>query len=212
MKNQSKTVKTLVFALALCLLAVFAAAAVAEGDMEFISGDIGLAQDGEAIMDAEVEWEQSHIEVWREGEADTIPVETLRVVNFDTTIAMAPEYFTYKVCDNIDTFSYEAWQGERPVYYSVYHVDSNPSDIVDGLVTTYGDRYGAWNVFVTKVSSYDATTVQFDGEAGCPAYQRHFFIIPTVDGSIVIEAQFDIEMYQGLYRIMLALFDTLHIG
>jgi len=54
--------------------------------------------------------------------------------------------------------------------------------------------------------------VQFDSETDSPSNQLHFFIIPTDGGCIVIEAQFDFEMYEGLYRIMLALFDTLKIG
>ena len=204
--------KILVFALALCLLAAFAAA---EGDMAFSDGDICLAASGwdEYITDAEAEWEQAYIEVSREGVAERIPVDTVRVINFDTTIATDPEYFTYNVCDGVDTFTYDAWQGEREVYYSVYHVqDSCPNEICEELYETYSGKYGFRNVYAVKVGGYDATTVQFDCENACPAYQRHFFIIPNADGCIVIETQFDFEMYEGLYRIMLALFDTLKIG
>lgn len=62
------------------------------------------------------------------------------------------------------------------------------------------------------IRNYDATAVQFENEAACPSCQRHFFIIPANYGCIVIEAQFDVEMYEGLYQIMLALFNTLEIG
>ena len=193
--------------LALCLLAAFAAVAAAE------TGDLCPAGGSGIVTDAEAEWEQCYIDVSREGVVDRIPVETVRVINFDTTIAMDPEYFTYDVRDGIDTFTYNSWQGERQVYYSVYLAEGScPSDLCDALYRQYSDSYAARNVFAVKVGSYDATAVQFDGENACPAYQRHFTLIPVEDGCIVIEAQFDIEMYEGLYRIMCALFDTLKIG
>ena len=199
--------KTLLLALALCLLAAFAAVAAAE------TGELCPADGSEAVADAEAEWEQGYIDVSREGIVDRIPVETVRVINFDTTIAMDPEYFTYSVRDGIDTFVYDAWQGEREVYYSVCHVaDSCPSDLCEALYQSYSGSYAAVNVLAVKVGSYDATAVLFDGENACPTYQRHFFLIPVEDGCIVIEAQFDFEMYEGLYRIMLSSFDALRIG
>lgn len=199
--------KTLLLALALCLLAAFAAVAAAE------TGELCPADGIGIVTDAEAEWEQGYIDVSREGIVDRIPVETVRVINFDTTIAMDPEYFTYSVRDGIDTFVYDAWQGEREVYYSVYLVEGScPSDLCDALYSCYGDSYASRNVFAVKVGNYDATAVHFDGENACPTYQRHFYIIPVDDGCIVVEAQFDFEMYEGLYRIMCALFDTLKIG
>lgn len=215
MKDQGKFVKMLALAAVLCMLTGLMSAAVAEGEQGFIEGDVYVAASGwdECITDAEAEWEQCYIEVSREGIVERIPVETVRVVNFDTTIAMDPEYFTYNVCDGVDTFTYDAWQGEREVYYSVYHIaDSSPNQICEELYDTYSEKYGFRNVAAVKVGGYDATTVQFDSENASPTYQRHFFIIPNTDGCIVIEAQFDFEMYEGLYRIMLALFDTLKIG
>lgn len=117
MKYQNQFLRTIsLLAALLCLLMAFATAAVAES--EPLPFDAACSDAYAA--DAELEWEQSYIEVSREGIVDKIPVETVRVVNFDTTIATVPEYFTYKVCDGIDTFAYEHWQGEREVYYSVY--------------------------------------------------------------------------------------------
>ena len=198
--------KTLLLALALCLLAAFAAVAAAETGNPCPGGS-GI------VTDTEAAWEQGCIDVSREGIVDRIPVETVRVINFDTTIAMDPEYFTHSVRDGIDTFTYDAWQGEREVYYSVYLVEGAcPSDLCDALYSCYGDSYASRNVFAVKVGSYDATAVHFDGENASPAYQRHFTLIPVDDGCIVVEAQFDFEMYEGLYRIMCALFDTLKIG
>lgn len=208
MKCGNKLIKaTLLLALTLCLLTAFAAVAAAE------TGDLCPAGGSEAVADAEAEWEQRYIDVSREGVVDRIPVETVRVINFDTTIAMDPEYFTYCVRDGIDTFVYDTWQGEREVYYSVYLAEGScPSDLCDALYRQYGDSYAARNVFAVKVGNYDATAVHFDGENACLTYQRHFFLIPVDDGCIVIEAQFNFEMYEGLYRIMCALFDTLKIG
>ncbi|MBR4067984.1 MAG: hypothetical protein IKK08_05070 [Clostridia bacterium] len=206
MKRIHKFAKgTLLLALALCLLTVFAA--VAE-TVEFCP-----ATGSGTVTDAEAEWEQRYIDVSREGVVDRIPVETVRVINFDTTIAMDPEYFTHSVRDGIDTFTYDAWQDEREVYYSVYLVEGScPSDLCDELYNCYADSYACRNVTAVKVGSYDATAVLFDGENASPTYQRHFFLIPVDDGCIVIEAQFNFEMYEGLYRIMCALFDTLQIG
>ena len=216
MKDQSKSVKALVLALVLCLLA--AVAAVAEGVPEpfgftAANGDPVAAAGDEAVADAESEWEQSYIQVSREGVVEQIPVETVRVINFDTTIAMDPEYFTHNVCEGVDTFTYDAWLGEREVYYSVYPVESTtPEQLCAELLARHGNSYAAGNVSAVKVGSYDATAVWFDGEKASPSYQRHFFLIPAWDGCIVLETQFDFEMYEGLYRIMLSLFDTLKIG
>lgn len=208
LKCANKLIKeTLLLALVLCLLAAFAAAAAAE------TGELCPAGGSGIVTDAEAEWEQSYIRVSREGEESMIPVETVRVINFDTTIVMDPEYFTHHVRENVDTFVYDAWQGEREVYYSVCHVaDSCPSDLCEALYQSYSGSYAAVNVLAVKVGSYDATAVLFDGENACPTYQRHFFLIPVEDGCIVIEAQFDFEMYEGLYRIMLSSFDALRIG
>ena len=162
---------------------------------------------------AEADGQQQYITVSREGVAEQIPVENVCILNTGATIAIAPEYFTHNVRDDVDFFTCEAWKGEREAYYSVYYIgQSSPSDICEELYAAYCDKYAVRNVLAVKVGPYDATAVQFDGEIASPAYQRHFFIVPAVAGCIVIEAQFDIEMYEGLYQIMLALFDTLSIG
>ena len=97
--------------------------------------------------------------------------------------------------------------------YSVrFLLGGNPNQICEELMEQYGENYAGSHVFAVKVSDYDGTSVQFESEAACPSYQRHFFIIPAAYGCILIEAQFDFEMYEGLYPIMQALFDTLKIG
>ena len=157
--------------------------------------------------------EQEYIEVSREGIAEKIPVETICILDSGSTIATAPEYFTHTVLNGVDTFTYDAWQGERAVYYSVrFLLGGNPNQICEELMEKHGRNYAGSQVFAVKVSNYDGTSVQFENEIACPAYQRHFFIIPADYGCILIEAQFDVEMYEGLYPIMLTLFDTLEIG
>ena len=183
-------------------------------DFSVIESRVGKsAPDSQELPSAKSEREQSYIEFSREGVVDKIPVETVSLVNSCATIAMAPEYFSHNIYEGIDTFTYDAWAGERKVYYSVYPIaQSSPNQICEELMKSHADNYASSNVFAVKVGSYDATTVQFDSETDSPSNQLHFFIIPTDGGCIVIEAQFDFEMYEGLYRIMLALFDTLKIS
>jgi|GEM_PF-666791 len=171
------------------------------------------AQDINEITDAESELEQGFIEVSREGVVEKIPVETVRVVNFDTTIAMASEYFTYSVCENVDTFSCDAWEGGTSVYYSIYANDTHTAEEFAGLLQQYyTDSYRFVLVENTRVGSYDAVAVYLDGNNIAPDYNMHYFLIPTDSGCIVIEAQFTFEMYEGLYKVMRASFDTLKLG
>ncbi len=169
-------------------------------------------QDDNEITDAEIEFEKSYIEVSREGVVEKIPVETLRVVNFDTTIATAPEYFSYSVFENIDTFTYDAWEDGTSVYYEIYADNTHtPEQLADLLKKDYTDSYKSVMTESTRVGSYDAVAVYCDGNNIAPDYNTHYFIIQTNSGCIVIEAHFTNEMYEGLYKIMLALFDTLKV-
>lgn len=175
------------------------------------NGAAALVQNAQRTEDAALE--QEYIEVSREGVAEKIPVETICIIDSGSTIAMAPEYFTHTVRENVDTFVYDAWTGENEVYYSVCSVaNSSPSQICESLMATHSKNYAGSQALAVRIGGYDATAVQFANEADSPAYQLHFFIIPAAHGCLVIEAQFDFEMYEGLYQIMLALFDTLKIG
>ncbi len=154
--------------------------------------------------------EQIFIEVSREGNVEKIPVEIICLIDSGSVIATAPEYFTHSVQNGADIFSNDVWQGEHEVYYSVRTIlGSNPNQICEELMEKHGKSYTSSNVFAVKVGRYDGTAVLFENEAAC---QRHFFIIPAHNSCTLIEAQFDVEMYEGLYQIMLALFDTLEIG
>lgn len=175
------------------------------------NGTAALVQDIQKTADADSK--QEYIQVSREGVTERIPVETICILDSGATIAMAPEYFTHTIREGIDTFTYDAWQGEREVYYSVRTIlHSNPNQICEELMEKHGKNYASSQVFAVKIGDYDGTAVQFNGETACPSYQRHFFIIPAHNGCILIETQFDAEMYEGLYPIMLSLFDTLEIG
>lgn len=157
--------------------------------------------------------EQEYIEVSREGVRERIPVETICILDSGATIAMDPRYFTHTIREGVDTFIYDAWTGENEVYYSVRPVaNSSPNQLCESLIAAHNKDFTGSQVLAVKVGSRDATAVQFDGKTDNPACQLHFFIIPAAYGCFVIEAQFDFEMYEGLYPIMLALFDTLEIG
>ncbi len=166
------------------------------------------------IVDAESEWEQSYIEISREeGVFEKIPVDIVRVVNFDTTIAMDPEYFNHIVNDGIDLFLYEKWTGDAGVYYSVYADEEHTAQqLADILQQNYSSIYSGVMTENTQVGSYDAIAVYFRGSTIHPGYDMHYFIIPNGDSCVVIESQFSAEMYEGLYLIMNALFNTLKIG
>lgn len=177
------------------------------------SGKGKPSQDSEGNADAESEWEKSYIEVSREGVVEKIPVETVRVINFDTTIAMDGEYFTHIVYEGVDTFSYETWTGEADVYFTIYADETHTAEELGSLFKQYyTDSYKTVWVEKTRIGDYDAVAVYCDGSNIIPDYNKHYFMVPTDNGCIVIEAQFNIEMYEGLYQIMLALFDTLKIG
>jgi len=162
--------------------------------------------------DGESEWEQGYVEVSREGVVEKIPVDIYRVINSSAAIATAPEYFTYSVYEGVHTFSYDAWEDGTSVYYDVYaDVIHTPEQLADLLQQNYADSYSSVMTENTRVGSYDAVAVYCDGNNIVPDYNTHYFLIPTDYGCIVIEAHFTFEMYEGLYQIMRALFDTLEI-
>lgn len=177
------------------------------------TADTEPAQDINEIADGELDWEQGYIEVSREGIVEKIPVDILRVLKSDATIAMAPEYFTYSVCESVDTFSYDAWEGGSSVYYSVYANNAHTAEqFADLLQQYYADSYRSVMIENTRVGDYDAVAVYCEGNNIAPDYNKYYFLIPTDDGCAVIETQFTIEMYEGLYQIMRTLFDTFKMG
>ena len=174
------------------------------------SGTGEPVQDSTEIGDAAVSQSaQSYIEVSREGIVEQIPVEIIRGTTYDYTIAMDPEYFTFRTYEGVDTFSYEAWEGERAVYYTVYPIfDLTPQQAADGLVHQNSDNYADCLTEKVTLGEYEAVAVYLERENAAPDYQLHFFLIECAEGCIVIETQFTMEMYEGLYAIMRQCFNT----
>ena len=155
---------------------------------------------------------QQYIEVSREGMVDRIPVEIISGVAADYTIAMDPEYFSFRSDGEYDTFSYDEWEGDVNVYYTIYpYPDTTPQELADGLVHMYGGDYADCMIEQAAVGMYDAKVVYLYDDLRGNGGQMRFYLIGTDYGCLVIEAQFVTEMYEGLYAIMRACFDTLSL-
>lgn len=152
----------------------------------------------------------SYVEVFREGEISQIPVQIIRGTVGDYTIAMDPEYFTFSAHETVDLFLYEAWDGTQAVAYSVsdYIDDADPQEFIDSVVQQFGHLYGSHAAEQTTIGTFDATAVYFSNLKEDPAYQMHVFLVNCQGEYYLIEATFVFEMYEGLYAIMRALFDT----
>ncbi len=148
------------------------------------------------------------ITVVREGIADQIPVELVRVINFDTIIAMAPEYFTYSNEHGGDTFTYDAWKGERPVYYRVNKFeDKTPEEMSEWLIEKNADKYEGYSTSEFDLRYHNVKNIHFDSANEAPDYQLEFYIIESGDDCIIIETQYSREMYEGLYKIIYGCID-----
>lgn len=150
------------------------------------------------------------IEVWREGQVSQIPVELIRGSVGNYTVAIDPEYFTFLPQEGYDLFSYEAWGSEHPVYFTVtpYPGAYDPEQFAQECLLTHSDAYEFAQSQETAVGSYNATLVTLDGSKDTPGYCRHFYLLSCGETCYAIEAEFTMEMYEGLYAIMRAMFDT----
>ena len=191
--------KTLIIMLMLGILLWAAACGEAVSD-EVPEADAPVVSQDDAV--------QEYVEVSREGQIEQIPVEIAHGMAGDYTIAYAPEYFVYYPSEYADTFSCDGWEQEQRVYYSVYtNHDFSSQQLVDGLILQNGGNYDECRTEQLMLGGYDATAVYFDSYSA-EIYPMHFFVIESSDGCYVIEAQFSVEMYEGLYAIMRACFDT----
>ncbi len=155
---------------------------------------------------------QHYIEVNREGTVEKIPVEIVEGIAADYTVAMDPEYFTFSSDGVYDTFTYENWGGSTNVYYCIYpNYDMTAQELADGLVYMYGDNYADCFTERAAVGMYDAIAVYLYDNLYNNDAQMRFYVIDTNYGCLVIECQFIAEMYEGLYAIMRASFDTLKL-
>lgn len=164
----------------------------------------------EPATEAPTEPVLSYVEVFREGEASQIPVQIIHGTVGDYTVAMDPEYFTFCPQETVDLFWYESWEGSQAVAYSVskYTDSTDPQAFIDSVVAQFGSQYHSYSVEQTAIASFDATAVYFNDYKEDPAYQMHVFLINCHGEYYRIEATFVFEMYEGLYAIMRALFDT----
>ncbi len=172
------------------------------------SADLGQIGDAAAIQP-----EGSFIEVSREGITEKIPVKYIDGQVYPYTIAMDPEYFTYSLYEGVDSYTYEGWQGERSVYYSIYlHPDTTSDSLAEGIINQYGGNYADCFTEAVTLGSNEALAVYLGDDIHAPGYQMHFFLIDTAEGCLVIETQFEFEMYEGLYAIMRECFNTLTLN
>ena len=153
------------------------------------------------------------VEVMREGESQQISVVFVDGGVGSYTIAMDPEYFTHSHQETADIFAYEAWPGTHPVYYAIsaYTGAYDAETFLADSVAQFESLYTAYTTSDTTLAGYPATVICFDGLREAPEYCRHIYLVDCGDARFLIEAEFTLEMYEGLYAIMRALFNTLYI-
>ena len=150
-----------------------------------------------------------YVEVFREGEVSKIPVETVRGTVGNYLIAMEPEYFVFTPRETADFFTYENWPGDMAVYFCISgYAETDPQVFLEDMIGLNDQLYQAVNIEETTIGSYPATAIYLRDYQEDPAYQKHIFFIRCDSGNYLLEAQFTSEMYEGLYAIMQALFDT----
>lgn len=147
------------------------------------------------------------IEVWREGEMSRIPVQIVSGQCGSYTVAMDPAYFTFLPQEGSDLFSYEGWGSDQPVYYRVspYRGPYDPDAFVGQCKQPQFRQTGTETL---TLGGYPATLVAMEGTGENTGYCLHRFLLDCGEARYCIEARFTTEMYEGLYAIMLALFDT----
>ncbi len=156
---------------------------------------------------------QQYVEVSREGSVEKIPVRTVEGVAAEYKMAMATEYFTFSSDGEYDTYSYDAWEGSTRVYYCVYpYQGTTAQELAEGLERMYGGRYENTVTEKTVLGKNEAIEVCLFDEIRNKEAQMRFFLVDTDYGCLVIEMQFVSEMYEGLFDIMLACFETLEIA
>ncbi len=147
---------------------------------------------------------QAYIEVMREGEANIIPVEIAKGTVGKYTIAYDPEYFVFSSEESVDRFIYESWGDNPSVYYNVTICNTDAEAFISDKKASNGEPYYE---FETLIGNYKAKAIYFESDNIC----LHYYVIDCENAAYVIEAQFVTEMYEGLYAIMQALFDTFTI-
>ena len=152
----------------------------------------------------------AQIEVWREGELSRIPVQIVSGQCGSYTIAMDPAYFTFLPQKDGDLFSYEGWGSAQPVYYRVssYRGPYDPDAFIGQCKQPQFRQTGTETL---TLGGYPATLVSMEGTEENTGYCLHHYLIHCGDTCYCIEARFSMEMYEGLYAIMRACFNTFQL-
>ena len=147
------------------------------------------------------------VEVWREGEVSQIPVVTVAGQAGNYTIAMDPAYFTFLPQEGSDLYSYEGWDSQQPVYYRIapYSAPYDP-DAFAARCTAEG--YTSAEVRTITLAGRPATAFTMYGTGENTGYCLHYYLIHCGSSCYTIEARFSMEMYEGLFAIMYACFET----
>ena len=127
----------------------------------------------------------------------------------DYIIAMDPEYFTFSAHETVDMFAYNGWAGEIGVFFCISSYDKDRASQFGADVTEqFGHQYQSIAFENTTLGRYDAKAAYLTGFYDDPIYNKHIFLIDSGEQMYLLEAQFVTEMYEGLYAIMRALFDS----
>ena len=157
--------------------------------------------------------EQHYVEVSREGMTEQIPVELVQGGCAGYTMAMDPGFFTFHPGAELDRYTYDGWYDPEGVYYTVRPIsDAEAGTYVDRTLALYGERYAQVSTESISLAGFPTTVIRMDWEQASSGYCRHIFLLDTVEGFFVIETQFTGEMYEGLYAIMRACFQTFRLS
>ena len=160
---------------------------------------------------APTEPSQAYVEVFREGEASQIPVEIVEGSVGPYTIAMDPEYFTFQPQETAELFSYDAWDDGPGVFYAIsdYRDDADPAAFLQDALKQFAPLFASSSSEETSIGGYPATAIYLNDFELDPEYQYHLFLVNCQGNYYTIECSFTFEMYEGLYAIMRACFDTM---
>ena len=147
------------------------------------------------------------VEVRCEGEVSQIPVVTVTGQAGNYTIAMDPAYFTFLPQEGSDLYSYEGWGSQQPVYYRLTPWDS-PYDPHAFAARCIPEGYTSPEVSTLTLAGRRATAFTMYGTGENTGYCLHFYMVECGDCCYCIEARFSMEMYEGLFAIMYACFET----
>ena len=148
-----------------------------------------------------------YVEVWREGEVSQIPVQTVTGKAGSYTMAMDPEFFTFYPLAETDLYSYDGWDPAQPVYYQI-RPHAETYDVGKFVTESVPSGYQLSHVQSITLAGFPACEVVLSGTGENQAYVIHKYLINCEDACYEIEARFSLEMYEGLFAIMYACFET----